>query len=75
MSTKREGVPCYDKAKENEELFCLRAQDVTAPAAIVAWIGLNITSAPSAKLRDALECALRMRGQVASGAVHSKAAD
>ena len=69
MSTKATGVPCYDKAATSEPLFVLRAQDMTAPILVAAWILFQfvvdlITQqnvCPEAKLREALECALAMR--------------
>lgn len=57
MATKREGVSCYRKAGEDEELFVLRAQDQTMPYIIVEWIKANIQTAPRQKLIEALECA------------------
>lgn len=36
-STKKTGVPCYDKAADDEPLFVLRASDPAAAAAVRAW--------------------------------------
>lgn len=51
----------FNKANKNEMLFILRAQDITSPKTIVAWIAENIDTAPDEKLIEALECALEMR--------------
>lgn len=61
MSTKR-GNP-LSKLSDDEEVFILRGQDQSAPATICFWIAANIenVSCSDAKLRDALESALRMR--------------
>lgn len=37
MSTKKEGVPCYDKAAEDEPLFVIRAQQKNAPEYVELW--------------------------------------
>jgi hypothetical protein len=37
MSTKKEGVGCYDKAAEDEPLFVIRAQDSFAPKYVELW--------------------------------------
>lgn len=50
-----------NKAKDDEMLFILRGQDVTAPRTIMFWIAANIHNASDAKLRDAFECALEMK--------------
>ena len=62
MATKRD-YPLLDKAADNEELFVLRAQDVSAPQTVAFWCAQNITNdnCSDAKLREAFECALRMR--------------
>jgi hypothetical protein len=50
------------KVGPKEEIFVLRAQDLSSPKTIVFWIGQNIDGlCPDAKLREALECALKMR--------------
>lgn len=64
MSTKKTGVSSYDKAEDNEELFVLRAKDISSPKVIIEWIKINFETASDAKLRDAFECALRMRSYV-----------
>jgi phage protein D len=53
---------CFAKASEDEMLFILRAQDITAPVVIMEWIkgGLE-TNTSDEKLREAFECALTMR--------------
>lgn len=40
MSTKREGVACYDKAAMDEPLFVLRAQDNLAPLLVRMWAAM-----------------------------------
>lgn len=60
VATKRRGVPCYDKADQDEPLFVLRAQDETSPQVILEWIKLNIDTCPIEKLRMALETANAM---------------
>lgn len=64
--TKREELAegaqgCFAKAKDDEMLFIFRAQDVTAPIAILEWIKFNFHSLPKAKLREAFECIMEMR--------------
>lgn len=46
MAEKRHGVPCYDKAADNEPLFVLRAQDALAPMVVEYWAEL------AAKMKD-----------------------
>ena len=48
------------KAGDQEEIFVLRAQDASAPRTVMLWIADNL-HAPDDKLRDAFECAMRMR--------------
>lgn len=48
------------KVGDDEEIFVLRAQDVMAPKTIIYWIGDNL-HASDIKLREAFECAMRMR--------------
>jgi len=52
--------PMMEKVKEDEEIFVLRAQDAQAGLTIIDWIKNN-WHASDEKLRDAFECALRMR--------------
>lgn len=51
------------KAREDEQIFVLRGQDLTSPQTICFWIMSNINNeqCPDAKLEEALECALAMR--------------
>lgn len=57
-----ENYSSFEKGKANgEQLFTLRAQDMTAPSTICWWILQNIATAPEEKLRHALEDALRAR--------------
>ena len=48
------------KVGEDEEIFVLRAQDASAGRTIIDWIKNN-WHASDDKLREAFECALRMR--------------
>lgn len=52
---------CLGKAKDDEMLFILRAQDVTSPIVVLEWIKLNFNTCPEEKLREAFECCLSMR--------------
>jgi hypothetical protein len=59
MATKLNS-PTLKKTGDHEEIFVLRAQDASAPRSIVLWIADNLHASDD-KLRDAFECALRMR--------------
>lgn len=48
------------KVAEDEPIFVLRAQDLTAPDTIMAWIAKN-PELPKDKLAEALRCAQAMR--------------
>lgn len=61
MGTKATGIKCYDKAAPNEELFVLRAQDESSPEIVLEWVRRNFKTAPNEKLRDAFECAIKMK--------------
>ncbi len=65
MATKKQTLEdpnsCLNKAADDEEIFVLRGQDASAPRTIAWWIMANIESAPPAKLKEALGCAVRMR--------------
>lgn len=53
---------CYEKAKaRGDETFTLVGQDLSSPRVICEWLKENIDKAPERKLREAFECALRMR--------------
>lgn len=52
---------CIQKAADDEMLFVLRAQDVTAPKTVLHWIAKNFDNVSEDKLREAFECALTMR--------------
>lgn len=52
---------CLAKAKDDEMLFIFRAQDVTAPLAVLEWMKINFHNLPEAKLREAFECIMEMR--------------
>jgi hypothetical protein len=49
------------KIAPDEEMFVLRAQDASAAKTVALWIAENILTAPEQKLKEALDCALRMR--------------
>lgn len=52
----------YMKAKRRgDPTFTLVGQDKTSPRCIVFWIMENIETCPDAKLREALDDAIRMR--------------
>ena len=59
----KSNYPLLAKAADDEELFVLRAQDLSAPQTVAFWIAQNITNdnCSDAKLREALEAALQMR--------------
>ena len=59
MATKMKN-PTLQKTGDNEEIFVLRAQDRSAPRTVILWIADNL-HASDEKLKDAFECALRMR--------------
>jgi hypothetical protein len=61
LKNAQQTLDLIDKAKPSEDLFILRGQDKTAPKMICLWIAENIETAPTWKLMEALECALRMR--------------
>jgi hypothetical protein len=59
MPTKNNSLT-LKKVGDHEEIFVLRAQDASAPRSVILWIADNL-HASDEKLRDAFECALRMR--------------
>ena len=59
MGTKHNS-PTLKKVDDHEEIFVLWAQDASAPRIVILWIADNL-QASDEKLRDAFECALRMR--------------
>ncbi len=62
MSTKRQGVPEFDKADLDEPVFLIRAQDIAAPV-IVELYALHLTTlhATQAKVDSARKVAREMR--------------
>ena len=60
MALKRNN-PTLDKTADEEEVFALVARDQSSPKTVILWIAENIRTAPAEKLREALECAPRMR--------------
>lgn len=59
MATRHNSLT-LNKVGDHEEIFVLRAQDVSAPRSVILWIADNL-HASDEKLREAFECALRMR--------------
>ncbi len=53
--------PIIAKPGDDEQIFILRAQDITAPKIVMEWIAENFFNVSDQKLRDAIECALRMK--------------
>lgn len=58
---KQSAEGCLAKAKNDEMLFILRAQDKSAPKVVLHWIAKNFDTAPEEKLREAFECAIQMK--------------
>lgn len=52
---------CLKKAKDDEMLFVLRAQDRSAPKTVLHWIAENFETTSDDKLREAFETALVMK--------------
>jgi len=64
MATNPNDQKCHDKAvARGDETFTLVGQDLTSPRTICFWILENIETAPPQKLIEALNDAIRMRGQ------------
>jgi hypothetical protein len=62
MATKAGGVPCYDKADDNEPIFVLRAKDVLAPMVVRYWAELAAKmQVPTPKVLEAFHCAEAMQ--------------
>ena len=63
MSTKRKGVPEYDKAGLDEPIFVMRAQDAIAPEITELWaLALSMRgSSDNPKIASARQCAREMR--------------
>lgn len=62
MSTKREGVPCYESAEDDEPMFVLLARDEFAADIVVEWARrANYRGVSRAKIDEALEVAAAMR--------------
>jgi hypothetical protein len=59
MATRHNSLT-LNKVGDHEEIFVLRAQDASAPRSVILWIADNL-HASDEKLREAFECALRMR--------------
>lgn len=72
LSEKDNDTQCHARAKaRGQRTFTLVEQDQTAPAVIRYWVELNKTTAPAAKLQEALDSANIME----QSAVVKKAAD
>lgn len=52
---------CLKKVKDDEMIFVLRAQDKSAPKVVLHWIAKNFETLPEDKLREAFECAMKMK--------------
>jgi hypothetical protein len=72
MATKAQGNDCYEKARMEEPVFTLRAQDVLADLAVEFWVRANshlrtrvaqgaLLSEVRIELKSVLEGALPMR--------------
>lgn len=59
MATKHTDT-CLQKAGDDEPIFVLRAQDITAPETIMYWLHLN-PRLPDKKRKEAMELAQAMR--------------
>jgi hypothetical protein len=59
MATRQNSLT-LNKVGDHEEIFVLRAQDVSAPRSVILWIADNLQASDD-KLREAFECAQRMR--------------
>jgi hypothetical protein len=59
MATKQNSLT-LKKSGDHEEIFVLRAQDASAPRSVILWIADNLHASDD-KLREAFECARRMR--------------
>ncbi len=68
MALKKD-YPTLEKVKNNEEIFVLRAQDASSAKMVILWIAENLHATDN-KLKEAFECAMRMRKYE-----HKKAAD
>lgn len=54
MTTKEQGVECYDKADPGEPIFVLRAQDIVAPEIVREWAyRAAVAGAPREKIEGA----------------------
>lgn len=62
MSTKREGVSCYDKADQDEPLFVVRAQSKNAPEYVELWAHqAEVMGVNAEKVKGARDVAEDMR--------------
>jgi hypothetical protein len=76
MATKKDGIPCYDKAADEEPLFVLRAQDMLAPEMVREWAyRAKVMGTPIEKIDEARRCADQMEDWQISLAGKRKVAD
>jgi len=61
ITEKNKSNSTFNKARNDEMLFVLRAQDISAPLAVIKWIEINFLNCNDEKLREAFECALEMK--------------
>lgn len=52
---------CLNKVSDDEPIFVLRAQDISAPDVIRRWIMLNIASLDQEHINEAERCAQAMQ--------------
>lgn len=52
---------CLRNAKDDEPIFVLRGQDVSAPNIVLEWISQNVNTCPQEKLDDAWALVREMR--------------
>lgn len=69
MATKRNGVPCYDKAGIDEPLFVLRSTDALAPEIVREWAyRAQAAGTPAEKVEEARRTADAIEDwQIANG--------
>ncbi len=53
--------PIIAKPGDDEQIFILRAQDITAPKMVMEWVAENFFNVSDQKPRDAFGCAFRMK--------------
>lgn len=58
----KETCSTLKKVSPDEPIFVIRARDAVSAETVCEWITKNINTAPPEKLREALDCAIAMRG-------------